>query len=193
MEGAPVPGAVLRLSVHTAANAYETYGGGTGPDGFYRIENLPAGKASMAAYSTGKNGSSRRTSVSFEIASEGVTTQDVDLTAGNCAVSGRIDIPRIDCNGIVSILAGDVVLEEFMVSVLESLDSRMVANTYKMDGMYQFDGLVPGTYTLLVIIYPDEVDTTSDSMGKALVATELVHLEEGQEEVVDLWPLPVLQ
>ena len=190
MDGAPVPKALLRLSVNTAADASAGYTTSPDGDGFFRFENLPAGEASMAAYSTDKSGPSRRRSVSFEIASEGVTVQDVDLTVGNCAVSGRIDIPRRDCNGAVCILDGEVVLEEFTLSVLESLDSRMAAYTNQMNGTYRFDGLAPGTYTLLVVIYPDDVDSTSDLMGQALVVTEVVSLEESQEEVVDLWPLP---
>lgn len=67
------------------------------------------------------------------------------------------------------------------------------AHTYEMNGTYRFDRLAPGTSTLLVVIYPDEVDTMTDAMGQALVAAEAVRLGESQEEVVDLWPLPVQQ
>jgi hypothetical protein len=191
VEGEPVEGAILRLSVGTEPGAYETYATSTGSSGVYRFEGLPPGEASMAAQFGGRNGPARRKSVSFHITADNVTVQDVDITAGNCAVSGKIDVPRKDRNGAALILDGEVVLEEFTVAALESLDSLMVAHSREMSGTYRFDGLAPGVYTLLVVIYPDEVDSVSDSMGQALVASEVVHLEEGQEIAVDLWPSPM--
>jgi len=193
VDGEAVSGAILTLSVHTASDAYEDYCVATESDGSYRFERLPPGPASMAAYSTQKDRPRRRTSVSFEIASEDVTIQDVDLTAGPCAVSGRIDHPCEACHGAVCIVKGELVLERFTVSALQNLDSLMVAHSYEIGETYRFDGLQPGTYTLLVLLYPDHVDSTSDFMGQAFVATEVVHFDDSQEHVVDLWPSPVAQ
>jgi len=189
--GAPVSNALVTIRIDGEDGLSEGYTAAADAEGFYHFENVPGGEASLAAYGGTPVGDARRKSARFMVADEGVTRHDMDLTPGPCAVSGQIDVPREEGETILSILQGEVVLEEFTMSALERLNGRIVDYAPVIGGVYRFAGLDVGQYTLLCLSMPSEADSTEDHLGEALVAIEPVRLEDAAEATIDLWPSPV--
>ena len=187
----PVSHAILRLSIQTEGGIVESYTTSTNGEGAFRFEQMPGGTAHMAAYATRTSEPHSRKSVTFTVAPTGETVQNMELTPGPCAVSGAVEIPCDDCRAAVSVLQGDVVIEEFTMSALAGLDSQSVGHTIQPPGTFRFAGLDPGTYTLMALIYPASPDSGTDVMGEALIDTLVLQLEAGQEATAELYPEPV--
>ena len=189
--GQPMRRGFLRLAVTTPSGDRESYSEPVGKGGRYRFSAVPEGQADMLVVSGGPAESALRKSLCFDVPSQAAVVRNVDLSPGNCVISVRVDIPQGNVNGGITVCQGEVDLPQLTVEALQALEPRTVAWTSKMDGTYEFRRLHPGTYTVIAFLLAEKIDSTSDALGRMLFDSQVVALEESQEKVVDLWPIPV--
>ncbi len=189
VDAEPVRKGYIQLSVSSPQGHTENYTTSLGKNGEYRLAALPEGKADMLVVST--EPANIKESLSFDILPNSDMVQDLQLSQGNCTISGNVDVPPGLTTGGIVVFRGEVVMPELTMEAFSAIRSRLVAETRPITGTYVFENLAPGTYTVLVLVSDGKLDNMSDSMGDALFDSQLVTLKEGEEKIVDLRPYPV--
>lgn len=190
VDGIPAAGGAIRLSVITADGDEVIFGGGIGTAGNYIFYGVPAGAAAMAV--TAEHGDSRAyTHVVVQIGEAEAAVRDIDISL-DTVLTGAVALPENVVDGVVKAMVGDVAVPELSVETLTSMESISVAAAPVMPGTYRFEGLAPGTYTLVALVYTrlpgSDEDALASLLSDALFARAVVEVEEGVETVVDLVP-----
>lgn len=190
VDGIPAAGGAIRLSIITADGEEEILGGGIGTAGNYRFFGVPAGTAAMAV--TAEHGESRAyTQVVVHIGEAEAVVRDIDISL-DTVLTGAVALPENVVDGVIKAMVGDVAVPELSVETLTNMESIGVAAAPVMPGTYRFEGLAPGTYTLVALVFTrlpgSDEDALASLLSDALFARAVVEVEEGVETVVDLVP-----
>lgn len=181
----------IRLFVNTHDDLREMFVLDVRDTNLYVFENVPAGKAEMILETRTEEGTKCSRRVVFDVPENEIVEKNVDISLGT-AVSGRIFLPEEVVDGVVLALDGDISIPELSAEALTALEPLIVASGGVQSGRYRFDGLEPGTYTVVVLAYPELPDSEGDALttmfATAYFDAETVELEEGEESVLDLYP-----
>ena len=152
------------------------------PDGTYRLERLPAGAVTLEVSAFAPEGTRRR-SVDLTLGESQVVQSDF-LFSGACAVSGTVTGVLADEQALV------VALTEFPsdASELTFQDLLNMSNNsagecgVSPDGTFRFDGLDPGSYTILAVALKGGVQ----QIPQVRTSYKAVELRAGMEAQVNL-------
>lgn len=189
--GEPVPSGRLRMIITTTNGEAERFEGAIHADGSYSFPETPSGTCALVASVELESGNRASKQVAFSIAENEAHVEDIDFNL-TTAVRGAITIPDTVRDGAVVALRGEVKIDTLSTEVLTSLEPLIAASDRITDGAYSFDGLDPGTYTIVAIAYTElpnsDAEGLNTMLSKALFASSVVELREGAEAVADLTP-----
>jgi len=146
VSGEPAPNAHISVVIETSAGMELVHAQVDG-NGWYRIDNLPAGSVNLIAEMPDAN---RMRSTHLEILAGQVTRQDVELTGG-ASIEGVVSGMKAGEQCAVFALRGDIAFpgpDVYAVIVDHASD---ITGRARIDenGSYQLPGLSPGRYTVV--------------------------------------------
>jgi hypothetical protein len=149
-------------------------------DGSFRIESVPPGSAWLEV--NGRIGESDlRKNLSFEVPESGTVRQDVNFEIAS-GISGVVTNMGPGESGQVSAFVGNV---EVDTSSMESLLQMERTMTGQADigekGAFRIDGLEPGTYTLVALVFRPDTGTGDDALNSIRVGRQSVTLGSSGE------------
>ncbi|MBX7254932.1 MAG: sigma-70 family RNA polymerase sigma factor [Candidatus Hydrogenedentes bacterium] len=189
--GEPVSSGMLRMTVTTTNGEVERFEGTIQADGSYSFSEAPSGTCALVASVELESGNRASKQVAFSIAENEAHVENIDFNL-TTAVRGTITIPDTVKDGAIVALRGEVKIDTLSTELLTSLEPLIAASGRIKDGAYSFDGLDPGTYTIVAFAYTElpnsDAEGLNTMLSKALFASSVVELKEGAEAVVDLTP-----
>ncbi len=191
--GVPVPSAIVQL-VYSASGDSERHSVGSGEDGAYRFEHVPAGEARLQVHGQllvedddSSEEPRRSREVFVDLVSGGVTRMDVELFGGE-TISGRVSgIPEgyVFSIYLMTMEAAGVSLEP-LLSPQTLLLNRCcsVAPGYShRDGSFSFSNVDHGAYVIYVIARDLEPPSGNITEGTIRVEREVEVGEQGLTEI----------
>jgi hypothetical protein len=156
---------------------------GTAAEGSYRIENVPAGPATLMV--TAYDGESRMQTAPVRVQAGRSTRCDIEL-AGENAVAGIVDGWRQGMVAEVRLVPGSVPVSGSAWGVVRSLSNMPTSQTSasQPDGAFRFGNrLADGTYTLIVLAMTSEAHERS-MYENARVGSVVFNVRGGEEAFV---------
>ncbi len=171
MGGQPVPQGQVSVSVTGATGAVENFSSQVDGNGFYRIEGMTAGAATLrVAYQASENEWQTRT-VQVNAVDGRVVQQDVDVNAG-ATIAGTVSGASQEGRTFVVIVSGKMQITTIDQSFWMANQQLVVGNAMvQPDGSFRVGGLSPGDYTVVAVGFAG--DPTPD-MSNARVGTQYV-------------------
>jgi len=190
VDGRPAKGGSVRLVV-TTRDDEEVLTVFISETGEYVVTNVPAGEAAMAVSVRLDDGAEIAKQIQFSVAENETTLQDLALSRDTILL-GNVAVPEDAKDGVILVLKGDVQIPDLSVETLTSLERLIAASDSPLKGNYRVEGLDPGTYTVVALIYRElpgsEADALAEMLANALFASAVVEVESGKETVADLSP-----
>ena len=190
VNGKPAAAGVVILTVSTG-NENEVFRSSLQSGGTYVFDKVTSGAGVLRATATLEGGGEASKHVTLEIPENENIVQNVEILLGT-VLRGNITIPDTTKDGVVMALKGEVEIKELSTEFLFSLEPLIVASGSITTGSYRFEGLKPGTYTLVALAYTElpgsDENAIASMLSNALFSSEVVSVKEGAETVVDLVP-----
>ncbi|MFA6242370.1 MAG: carboxypeptidase-like regulatory domain-containing protein [Candidatus Hydrogenedentales bacterium] len=191
VDGEPATKGSMRLSVATGSGIEERFCTTIQPNGKYLFSESPAGAATLQVSADLQNHRTASRQLLFSIPQGESVSQDVEISL-KTLLRGDITIPDTIKDGVVLALRGDVKIERLTMEHLMSLESLVAASASVLERSFRFEGLDPGTYTVVVLAYPEvpgsDMEGLATLVAKSLFASAVVEVKEDAETVVDLTP-----
>ena len=174
--GEPAKGAQINLNIDVTGGREKSMLL-NGEGGEYRIEQVPAGHASLSvSASAGPSGVQKKT-VEFDIVEDETVSMDIDFP-GKGIVTGTVSGLDSLEHGTVIALTGNVEVNDFSLEAMSELQPFIQGVSMISDGIYNINGLEPGTYTLLVTVSKSR---SSESVKDTKWVTEIVTVHDDVE------------
>ena len=181
----PVRKGQLRLVVTTDTGDCELFDTEIEADGQYQFDDVPAGNAAMQVSANLEDGTHLVKHETFTISKEGVTIHDVEFTLGP-VLDVEVHHPEQVYFVDIIIFKGEVFLDELNMEIVQDLFPQIVVEA--KEAKHRFEGLEPGTYTILGLFFPESPQGDSDRIAAAPFATEIVEVVQGEEIEINLYP-----
>jgi hypothetical protein len=148
-------------------------------DGSYYAEGLLPGDAWIEVVAATASGAERRHNFALTIPEAAVIRHDIIL-AGTAVLTGSV--PGLDEGetGEVMILPANTAVDAGDMAGLARLQSlRSARATLQPDGRFRAEGLEPGGYTLLAVVFRPDPDDGTDVLSNVRVGSAPVVLQAG--------------
>ena len=184
VEGVPASQAYVSLTVASSGGEQRT-GTRIEANGFYRLENLSPGSASLdVSLRTGREG--RNKTLHFELRAGQRLRQDVDFGPAS-SVTGTLGGVRSGEQAYIAVVPGEVQMEKPTLEEVQALSSLLSGYAeVSSDGTFVVENLEPGTYTIVGVAIAGEPQSELEAFANARYATQVIHVEAGQPLHVSL-------
>jgi hypothetical protein len=148
-------------------------------DGSYYAEGLLSGDAWVEVVATTASGAERRHNFALTIPEAAVIRHDITL-AGTAVLTGTVSGLNEGETGEVMVLPANITVDEADMAGLARLQSlRSARATLQPDGQFRAEGLDPGGYTLLAVVFRPDPDDGTDVLSNVRVGSAPVVLQPG--------------
>ncbi len=184
VEGAPASQAYVSLTV-TSSGGEQRTGTRIEANGFYRLENLSPGSATLdVSLRNGREG--RNKTLHFELRAGQRLRQDVDFGPVS-SVTGTLRGVRSGEQAHIAVVPGEVQMEKPTLEDVQALSSLLSGyGEVSADGTFVVENLEPGTYTIVGIAIAGEPESELEAFANARYVTQVIHVEVGQPLQVSL-------